>query len=110
MKTAALDRTLAALAEPSRRRIVDLLSERPRRAGELAEETGLTLPATSRHLKMLRECGLVASTNPEFDTRVRIYSLAPGPFAELKAWLEVTEKVWSDQLSAFKAHIEREEP
>ena len=107
---AALDRTLAALAEPSRRRIVDLLRERPRRAGELAEETGLTLPATSRHLKTLRDCGLVAAVNPEFDTRVRIYSLEPGAFAALKSWLDDTEKLWATQLTAFKSHIERKKP
>lgn len=106
--SAALDRTLAALAEPSRRRIVDLLRERPRRAGELAEVTGLSLPATSRHLKTLRDCGLVTPANPEFDARVRIYTLTPGPFTELKAWLEATETLWTEQLSAFKAHIDGE--
>lgn len=102
-----IDAVLAALAEPSRRKIVDLLGEHPCRAGELAGKVGLTLPATSRHLKVLRDCGLVETEHPAFDTRVRIYSLAPGPLAELRSWLEATEKLWTDQLAAFKAHVER---
>jgi DNA-binding transcriptional ArsR family regulator len=102
----SLDRTLAALADPHRRRVVDLLRERPRRAGELAAEIGLSAPAMSRHLKTLRSSGLIAETHPEFDARVRVYALKPGPMAELKAWLEQAELAWSDQLAAFKAHVE----
>jgi DNA-binding transcriptional ArsR family regulator len=103
---ARLDRTLAALADPYRRRAVDLLRERPRRAGDLAEALQLPPPAMSRHLRVLRECGLVEETHPEFDARVRIYSLRSGPMAELKAWLEETERGWSEQLTAFKEHVE----
>ena len=61
----------------------------------------------SRHLRMLRLCGLVEEAHPEFDARVRIYELRPEPIAELKAWLEETEKLWTEQLAAFKAHVER---
>lgn len=103
-----LDATLAALADPNRRRVVDLLRERPRAAGELAREVGVPGPAMSRALRALREVGLVAESHPAHDARVRIYELKPGPMRELKAWLEETEELWSDQLAAFKAHLEQE--
>ena len=106
-RTAVIDRTLAALAEPHRRRVVELLRERPHRAGELAQRTGLALPAMSRHLRQLRECGLVAESHPTFDARVRIYALNPKPMTELKRWLEETEALWCTQLAAFKHHVER---
>jgi DNA-binding transcriptional ArsR family regulator len=103
---AALDSTLAALADPYRRRTVDLLRERPRRAGELAEALNLSAPAMSRHLRTLRQSGLVEESHPEFDARVRVYRLRPEPMAQLKAWLEAAEDLWADQLSALKAHVE----
>jgi DNA-binding transcriptional ArsR family regulator len=102
----AIDRTLAALADPARRRVVDLLRERPHRAGELASATGLSAPAMSRHLKALRATGLVEESHPEFDARVRIYRLKPEPMAELKNWLDDTERLWTQQLLAFKTHVE----
>ena len=101
-----IDRTLAALADPHRRRTVDLLRERPRRAGELARALDLPAPIMSRHLRTLRESGLVEETHPPFDARVRIYALRPGPMADLKAWLEETERMWAEQLVSFKAHVE----
>ena len=104
-----IDRTFSALADPHRRHVVELLRERPRRAGELAEAVGLSPPAMSRHLKTLRESRLVEETPAEFDTRVRIYRLRPQPMAHLKAWLEETERLWSEQLSALKAYLETEE-
>jgi DNA-binding transcriptional ArsR family regulator len=61
----------------------------------------------SRHLKVLRECDLVEETSPEFDTRVRIYSLRSGATAELRRWLADVEQGWADQLTALKDHIER---
>jgi DNA-binding transcriptional ArsR family regulator len=61
----------------------------------------------SRHLRVLRESGLVEESHPGFDARVRIYRLRPAPIAELRAWLELTEQLWSDELAAFKAHLER---
>jgi DNA-binding transcriptional ArsR family regulator len=101
-----LDRTLAALADPCRRRVVDLLRERPRRAGELAEATNIAFPLMSRHLKKLRECAVVEEGRHEFDSRVRIYRLRPESMADLKLWLEETEALWSRQLAAFKAHVQ----
>jgi DNA-binding transcriptional ArsR family regulator len=104
--SASLDRTLAALADPDRRRAINLLRERPRSAGELAEVIGLPAPAMSRHLRVLRQSGLVEQRHPEFDARLRIYSLRPEPMAALREWLDETESLWAAQLSAFKQHLE----
>lgn len=106
--SAALDRTLAALADPVRRRAVDLLAQRPRAAGELARELDVSAPAMSRHLRTLRASGLVEESHPEFDARVRIYALRPEPMVHLLRWLEESERLWSAQLLAFKAHIEKD--
>lgn len=102
-----IDATLAALADPYRRRAVELLGQRPRRAGELADALGLPAPAMSRHLRALKQSGLVEETHPDFDARVRIYTLKDGAMADLRKWLADTERLWADQLSSFKAHIER---
>jgi DNA-binding transcriptional ArsR family regulator len=107
-RRAQLDRTLAALADPNRRRVVDLLRRGPLRAGDIAEKAGLSPPAMSRHLRALRAAGLVEETHPEFDARVRIYALNPKPIAALRAWLEETETLWTTQLAGLKAYIERE--
>lgn len=101
-----LDRTLAALADPQRRQVIELLRQQPRRSGELARLTGLDAPAMSRCLRRLREAELVEERHPPTDARVRIYSLRSGPMAELKRWLEETERLWAEQLAAFKAHLE----
>jgi DNA-binding transcriptional ArsR family regulator len=102
-----VDQTLAALADPYRRRAVELLGQRPCRAGELAEALGLPAPAMSRHLRELKQSGLVEETHPAFDARVRIYTLKDGAMADLKKWLADTERLWADQLSSFKAHVEK---
>jgi DNA-binding transcriptional ArsR family regulator len=102
-----IDKTLAALADPHRRRAVELLGQRPRRAGELADALGLPAPAMSRHLRTLKQSGLVEETHPEFDARVRIYTLKDGAMADLKKWLADTERLWADQLASFKAHVEK---
>ncbi|MEQ1820027.1 MAG: metalloregulator ArsR/SmtB family transcription factor [Terricaulis sp.] len=102
-----IDQTFAALADPHRRRAVELLGQRPRRAGELAEALGLPAPAMSRHLRALKQSGLVEETHPEFDARVRIYTLKDGAMADLKKWLADTERMWADQLASFKAHVEK---
>ena len=105
--SAALDHTLAALADPHRRRVIDLLAERPRASGELARELEISAPAMSRHLRTLRASGLVGESHPEFDARVRIYALRPEPMVHLLRWLEESERLWSAQLLAFKAHVEK---
>jgi len=108
MAEPALDQTLAALADPVRRRTVDLLAQRPRAAGELARELDVSAPAMSRHLRTLRASGLVEESHPEFDARVRIYALRPEPMVHLLRWLEESERLWSAQLLAFRAHIEKD--
>ena len=105
--TARLDKTFAALADPHRRRAVELLGERPRRAGELADALGLPAPAMSRHLRLMKQSGLVQETHPEFDARVRVYALKDGAMADLKSWVAETEAMWTAQLSAFKIHVEK---
>jgi DNA-binding transcriptional ArsR family regulator len=102
-----LDRTLAALADPYRRRVIDLLRERPHRAGELAQALEVSFPAMSRHLRTLRGSGLVDEARDEFDSRVRVYRLRPDAMTTLKNWLAETDAMWARQLSAFKAHLHK---
>ena len=102
-----LDTILAALADPHRRKVVDILSRGPRPAGELAREVGLAPPAMSRHLRTLRRSGVVEEFHPDFDARVRVYVLKAEAMDELKRWLEKTERMWAEQLTAFKAHLEK---
>ena len=105
---ADLDRTLAALADPTRRRVVELLGSGPRRAGELAEAFDMSAPAMSRHLRVLRREGLVEDTRQEDDARVRMYQLRPGRLRELSEWLRRMDAFWTEQLGAFAEHVERD--
>ena len=100
-----VDRTLAALADPVRRRAVELLAVRTYRAGELAEALGVPAPMMSKHLRVLRRQGIVSEKSPEFDARVRIYSLQSAPMADLRSWLAAAEQGWVQQLAAFAEHI-----
>ena len=100
-----VDTLLAALADPARRRAVEMLGRSPLRAGELADRLGLAAPAMSRHLKALRSAGVVTETHPEFDARVRVYALNTQRLSELKTWLERAEQGWSEQLSAFASFV-----
>jgi len=102
-----LDETLSALSDPTRRRVVDLLRERPRRAGELARLTRSTAPAMSRHLRVLRRTGLVEAETGGDDARLRVYRLRRKPFADLQAWLDQVAAFWDEQLGSFKTHAER---
>ncbi|MGC4893885.1 ArsR/SmtB family transcription factor [Micromonospora sp. DT31] len=102
-----VDATLAALADPTRRRIVELLHERPHRAGELVATFQSSAPTISRHLRVLRHSGLVAEHGLADDARVRVYQLQPEPFIALSAWLDQVQAFWTDQLGAFKEHAER---
>lgn len=85
---------------------MELLGERARPAGELARLVGLSPPALSRHLRTLRASGLVTEAPSVLDARVRIYELEPAPMRELKSWLEQSERLWNEQLLAFKRHVE----
>jgi len=103
----SLDQTFEALSDPTRRGVVALLRARPRRAGELADELGMTPPAMSRHLRVLRTCGLVDLELDEDDARAKIFRLRREAFAELRVWLDDVEQFWTLQLDAFKKHAER---
>ena len=103
----SVDLTLGALADPVRRRSVELLSERPHRAGELAEALGVSPAVMSRHLSVLRKADLVDEEHPPFDARVRVYSLRAASMGALKAWLAHAEAGRAQQLGAFKDHVER---
>jgi DNA-binding transcriptional ArsR family regulator len=94
------------LAEPSRRRILDLLRQRPRLVGELARELAASQPGVSKHLRVLREAGLVR-VRPE--AQRRWYELSPEPLAEIDAWLAPYRRLWSTRLDALERHLDKEE-
>ncbi|PSL02149.1 helix-turn-helix protein [Haloactinopolyspora alba] len=91
------------LSEPVRRRILDLLRERPRLVGELTDELGLSQPGTSKHLRALREAGLV-TVRP--DAQRRWYELRPEPLAEIDAWLAPYRWMWDERLDALERHLD----
>lgn len=102
-----IDETLLALADPTRRAVVDLLSEGPRRAGALAEALSLSPPAMSRHLRVLRKARVVEEERGlEEDARVRMYRLRPEPLRALRGWVEEVSAFWGEQLAAFKERAE----
>lgn len=107
---AGIDRALAALADPARRRVVDLLRHGPVRAGELARRLELAPPAMSKHLRVLRQSRIIEELPVEADARARLYRLRPEPFRELEAWLQEVASYWTDQLDAFRAHVEAAKP
>ena len=103
-----LDRTLVALADPTRRGVIDLLRRSPRRASELADTLGASRPAMSRHLRVLRKSGLVETSSDEHDdARLRVYRLKQERIAELRDWLDQALAFWTVELGAFAAHVER---
>jgi DNA-binding transcriptional ArsR family regulator len=92
-----------ALAEPNRRRILDLLRERELSVGSLVERLGLSQPGVSKHLRVLRDAGLVHSRT---DAQRRIYAVSPAPLEEIDAWLEPYRRMWGDQLDALERHLD----
>ena len=95
--------TFEVLAEPTRRRIVELLLERARPVGELVDVLGLSQPGVSKHLRVLRDSGFVAV---RADAQRRFYELRPGPLAELDAWLAPYRRLWADRLDALERHLD----
>jgi DNA-binding transcriptional ArsR family regulator len=91
-----------ALTDPTRRRIVELLAENELEAGDIAARFPISRPAVSRHLRVLRETGLV---RVRADAQRRLYSLDPAPLAELDAWLERYRRFWSDRLDALDTEL-----
>ena len=100
---------LRALADPARLRVVELLSDAPRRAGELADDLGLPPPTMSKHLRMLLEAGIVVDERRHEDARVRIFRLRPESVVAVQAWLDQIQAHWDEQLGSFKAHVERKD-
>ena len=96
--------TWSALADPHRRAMLSLLLERPRPVGELVERLGLTQPGTSKHLRVLREAGLV---HVRREAQRRVYGLEPGPLAEVDAWLAPYRRLWDERLDALERHLDR---
>ncbi len=93
----------AVLADPHRRQILDLLRIRDRAVGELVDQLGLSQPGVSKHLRMLREAGLVTVRH---DAQRRWYGLRPEPLAEIDDWLAPYRAFWSDRLDALQRHLE----
>ncbi len=98
--------SLAAIADPTRRRIVELLARGDRTAGELVHEFDLSAPAISQHLNVLRDAGLVVT---RAEGQSRIQSLNPAAFDELDAWLEKTRSIWSSRLDALERELRAED-
>lgn len=95
--------TFDALAEPNRRRILDALRVAPATVNALVEAIGLSQPAVSKHLRVLREAGLV-TVRP--DGQRRWYQVNAGPLADLDAWLEPYRELWSDRLDELERHLD----
>lgn len=98
--------TLAALADPTRRRIVELLAQSDRTAGELVDEFDVSAPAISQHLKVLREAGLITTRAAG---QSRIQSLNPAGLDEIHAWLDRTRALWSQRLDALERELRVED-
>ena len=92
-----------ALADPHRRALLGLLLERPRAVGELVQGVGLTQPGTSKHLRVLREAGLVSVRQRG---QCRVYAVDPGPLADLDRWLEPYRQLWDGRLDALERHLD----
>jgi DNA-binding transcriptional ArsR family regulator len=95
--------TFEVLAEPTRRRIVELLLERSRPVGELVALLGISQPGVSKHLRVLRDGGFVSV---RADAQRRFYELRPAPLAELDAWLEPYRRLWAGRLDALERHLD----
>jgi len=97
----------AALADPTRRRIVELLAKGERSAGELGRRFAISQPAVSQHLRTLRDAGLVRVRQ---DAQRRIYSLDARGLAEIDAWLSRYRTFWTTRLNALERALNREDP
>jgi DNA-binding transcriptional ArsR family regulator len=97
---------LTVLAEPSRRRIVDQLRRTESSVGDLVVALRMSQPAVSKHLKVLREAGVVSARTA---AQQRIYRLEPGPFQELDAWLAPYRSLWTRHLDALERHLDLKE-
>jgi DNA-binding transcriptional ArsR family regulator len=95
------------IAEPSRRAILSLLVSSEQSVGEIERELKMSQPAVSKHLRVLREAGIVEST---VDAQRRLYRLKPEPLQEVDAWLAQFRRIWSDRLDALERYLDRMDP
>src|SRR5260221_2237267 len=95
--------TFEALADPTRKRILDLLRERPRLVGELVDALEMSQPGISKHLRVLREAGLV---NVRQDAQRRWYELRPEPLIELDSWLDSYRHLWNERMDRLDAYLQ----
>ncbi|MFC6083775.1 ArsR/SmtB family transcription factor [Sphaerisporangium aureirubrum] len=93
----------AVLVDGKRRAMLELLRQGPRGVGELGGELGMSQPATSKHLRVLRDAGFVRVTR---EAQRRIYVLDPGPLVELDAWLAPYRRLWNERLDALGRHLD----
>lgn len=98
--------TFEVLTDANRRRILDLLRERERPVGELVEEIGISQPGVSKHLRVLREAGLVEVRR---DAQRRLYALRAAPLAEVDTWLTPYRRFWRDRLDDLERHLDEKE-
>src|SRR4051812_19984695 len=96
----------AALADPTRRRILDLLVEEEQPVGGLVDRLSISQPGVSKHLRVLRDAGLVSVRT---DAQRRIYGVRPEPLAELDAWLQPYRRLWNARLDALERHLDEED-
>ena len=97
----------AALSDPTRRRIVELLSGGERSAGEIVDEFDVSAPAISQHLKRLRDAGLV---RVRVDAQRRVYAIEPGGLENMNQWLQNVRKFWSGRLDALERELRKPNP
>ena len=94
------------LAEPNRRRILDQLLDRPRTVGDLVTALNVSQPSVSKHLRVLRDAGVVEARK---DAQRRVYELRPDALAEVLAWVEPYRELWSGRLDALERHLDSKE-
>ena len=99
-----MDAVLQALADPSRRTVLEILRDHPASAGELADALPIARPGVSRHLRVLREAGLV---DVRQEAQRRIYSLRPDPLVDVDVWLENYRALWRNRLDALHTEVAR---
>jgi DNA-binding transcriptional ArsR family regulator len=98
--------TFDVLAEPTRRRILDMVRDRERSVGDLVESLSVSQPGVSKHLRVLREAGLV---DVRHDAQRRLYRLRAEPLAEVDAWLAPYRRFWTGRLDALERHLDEKE-
>ncbi|MFG1928045.1 ArsR/SmtB family transcription factor [Cryptosporangium sp. NPDC048952] len=106
-KSSPADRVFAALANPTRRDVLDLLLDGPRPVQEIAEHFDMARPSVSEHLKVLLDAELVTETR---QGRHRVYAVTPDPLQELQSWLTPYERFWRSKLTGLRTYLEEQNP